>query len=70
MKDRSESARQMMQLLNGYMVTKSIYVVAELGIADRIAQGTTQVAALAKAVGANEDALHRVMRALAMVGIF
>ena len=45
-------------------------MVAQLGVADELAKGPLTPAALAKRVGAQPDALHRVMRALASVGVF
>jgi hypothetical protein len=61
----------MMQMITGYWVSMSIYVVAKLKIADRLqAEQPTPVSDLAKQAGANEDFLYRLMRALAGVGIF
>jgi hypothetical protein len=48
----------------------SVNVVAKLKVADQLKAGPRPVSELAKAVGANEDALFRVMRALASVGVF
>src|SRR5688572_19118203 len=52
------------------MVSAALGVAAQLGVAEQLASGPRSTADLAKAVGANEDALHRVLRALAMVGVF
>jgi ubiquinone/menaquinone biosynthesis C-methylase UbiE len=57
-------------LVTGSWVAQGIHVVAALGVADRM--GTSPLAAgeLAALVGANEDALYRVMRMLAAAGLF
>ena len=52
------------------MVSAALGVAAQLAIADRLANGPRSTGDLAKATGANEDALYRVLRALAMVGVF
>ena len=52
------------------MVSAALGVAAQLAIADRLATGPRSTGDLAKATGANEDALYRVLRALAMVGVF
>jgi C-methyltransferase len=60
----------MMNLINGFGLPRCIWVAAELGIADRLAEMPMYVEDLAGAVGANPDALYRVLRALASAGIF
>lgn len=57
-------------ITGGLWITKSIYVVAELGIADLVADGPQDAAALAAACGAHAPSLYRVLRALASIGIF
>ena len=42
----------------------------QLGLADALKDGPLSVSELAKAAGANADALNRVLRALASVGVF
>ncbi|MGI8579567.1 MAG: methyltransferase [Solirubrobacteraceae bacterium] len=49
--------------------TQVIGVLAELGVADELAAGTATAADLAPRVGADADALHRVMRAAAVDGL-
>jgi C-methyltransferase len=60
----------MMQMLTGKWVSASISVVAELGIADLLANGDKTADELADAVSAHGPSLYRVMRALASVGVF
>jgi hypothetical protein len=58
------------RLIAGYFVSQAIYVAAELGIADRLADGPRLATELARDVGAHDRALYRLLRALASVGIF
>lgn len=60
----------MKQMICAPWVTQSIYVAAELGIADLVAGGPRTVENLAAAVSVNERSLRRVLRALASVGVF
>ena len=41
----------MMQLATGYFVSRAIYVAAELGLADRLADGPLDATALAAQTG-------------------
>ncbi|HEU5336228.1 MAG TPA: methyltransferase [Terriglobales bacterium] len=59
-----------MQLANGFMMSSALYVVTSLNIPDLLAQGSRPVSELARSTGANEDALYRVLRALASVEFF
>ncbi len=61
---------RMLQMLIGGWVAQSIYVAAKLGLADLVASGPKTAAELAKACDANADALYRLLRALASVGVF
>ena len=54
----------------GYIASIALNCVVELNIADRIAEAPRPVAELAHESGANEDALFRVLRLLASLGIF
>lgn len=58
------------QMMNGYRVTQMLYVVAKLGIADHLEHGPRTVDELAAASGAHADALYRVLRTLASLGVF
>jgi hypothetical protein len=60
----------LMQMASGGMITQAIGVAAELGIADQINEGRTQVDEIADATGAHARSLYRVLRSLASVGIF
>ena len=47
-----------------------VHVAVTLGIADRIAEGVTDIGALASASQSDSDALHRVLRHLVHKGVF
>jgi hypothetical protein len=64
------AAATLHRLGTSFWISQSLYVVAKLGVADRLGGGARDVHALASAVGADPDALYRVMRALASVGVF
>jgi hypothetical protein len=53
------------RLLVGFQVTQAIHVAAVLGIPDLLAERAHTSAELADAAGADPDALHRLLRALA-----
>lgn len=61
---------QMMQMTTGYWVSKMIYCAARLKVADELAAGPAPVARVAARVGAHEESLFRLLRALASLGIF
>lgn len=60
----------MMQMLAGKWISASLSVVAELCIADQLANGAKTPEQLAAAVSAHAPSLYRVLRALASVGVF
>ena len=61
----------MTQMIFGLVITKAIYCVAKLNIADTLAaKGPMNCSALAAQSGAHEESLYRLMRALASIGIF
>jgi hypothetical protein len=60
----------MWTLVRGAMATKTLGLVADLGIADKLADGSRPVAQLAGETGTDEDALYRFLRALASDGVF
>jgi SAM-dependent methyltransferase len=58
------------QMINGYWVTGTIHAVARLGVADKIAGTARPVEELARELAVHEDALYRLLRAAAGLGIF
>lgn len=65
---RAES--RVWDLLRGALGTRALGIVAELGVADALADGPKPVTELAREVGAESDTLHRLLRALASDGVF
>jgi ubiquinone/menaquinone biosynthesis C-methylase UbiE len=61
---------RMRDLIVGFCISRSIATVAELGIADRLANGSRTAAELASDCGVQERPLFRVLRALAGEGVF
>ena len=62
--------QRLQQLLHGFRMSQALYVAASLGLADLLADGPQSADALAATTGANADALYRVLRALASIGVF
>lgn len=70
MTDLQTANAELRHKIMGYIVSQAIFVVAELGIADRLAGGPAHVAELARESTVDEQALHRFLRALAAEGLF
>jgi len=66
----AEAREKLSGLLTGYALTQAVYAIAELGIPDLIAEGTTRLDDLAEASGTDRDALFRVLRFLVGHGLF
>jgi ubiquinone/menaquinone biosynthesis C-methylase UbiE len=58
------------RLIVGYRLTQALGVVARLGIADLLQESARSNDDLARACGADSDALYRVLRLLASEGVF
>lgn len=67
---RPPAQEVVLQHITGYWISQLVFVAARFGIADQLARGPQTPTALARKVGADPTALHRVLRALASVGIF
>jgi hypothetical protein len=61
---------QMMQWITTKWITKPIYVISELGIADLMCDGPQSVEALAEKTYTHAPTLFRILRALSSVGVF
>jgi hypothetical protein len=61
---------QIDRMISGYWISQAIYAAAKFGIADQLKDGPKTVRELADATSTNPDALYRLLRALASVGIF
>jgi O-methyltransferase domain len=57
-------------LLRGSLTARVTAIVSELGVADAIGDGSRPVHVLAEELGADPDALQRLLRALASDGVF
>ena len=56
--------------ITGYFASQTIYVAAELGLADLLAEGPRTADELSGATGTHSRSLYRLLRALASLGIF
>jgi hypothetical protein len=57
-------------MLTGMFLARSVFLAAELGLADQLRDGPVPLAELAARTKSNPDALYRVLRALAAAGVF
>ena len=60
----------LLQMAVGKWACQALKVAAALGVADLLAGGAKSVHELARRTGAHEDALYRLLRALASLGVF
>ena len=67
---KAQDFERLMQLSTGMIVTAALQPIARLKIPDLLADGPHQVSQLAAETDMNEDALYRIMRMLASVGVF
>lgn len=65
-----DEASALRQLIMGFRTTQLIFVAAKLGLADHLQHGAQTPQRLAQAVAADPQALYRLLRALASLGIF
>ncbi len=68
--DSQAGEKLLKQIFDGSWMTQAVSVAAELGIADMLANGSCSAEDLANQTNTHCDALYRIMRALASVGIF
>jgi hypothetical protein len=66
----AEDVQRMFQMVTGYWVTQITGTLSILGVPDRLAAGPRRPGEIAAEVGAHPDALSRLMRAAASLGIF
>lgn len=69
-KDEMQTTQTLKQMIAGAWITQGIYVVAQLGIADLLKDGSKSYDELATTTGVDARSLYRLLRALASVGIF
>jgi hypothetical protein len=58
------------QMLTAYRLSRALYVAVQLGIPDQLKEGAKSAEDLAAATQTNADALFRLLRALASIGVF
>jgi hypothetical protein len=61
---------ELLQMLTGKWVSTMISTVARFGVADHLEPGPKSIAELASLTGTQEQALYRLLRAAASVGVF
>jgi hypothetical protein len=64
------AATTLLQMISGIHISRAVYVAAELGIADLLADGPVSVGDLACRTDTDEASLYRVLRLLAALGVF
>lgn len=69
MSDVAAERELMLRLLSGYFYSQTLYVFAQLRIADRLRDGPRDASELAREAGADPEALQRLLRALASLGV-
>jgi hypothetical protein len=67
---QAQDVERIMQMATGMGITAALQPVARLKIADYLAQHPMSASELAEKTGSNADALYRVLRLLASVGVF
>ena len=67
---QSDPVSTVLQIAGGHCLPRCLHVVADLGVADALDETPRTAAQLAASVGADPDALGRVLRLLAAHGVF
>ena len=67
---QTNPVESLLQLSAGYYVSRALHAVAELGVADALGDAPQPAPALADKTGAHPGALDRVLRLLALYGVF
>ncbi|QUQ65454.1 acetylserotonin O-methyltransferase [Kutzneria sp. CA-103260] len=66
----NDDAVRLLRLSEGFGPAQALQFAADLGVADLLGAGPRDAGELAAAVSAHPDALYRLLRALASVGVF
>jgi hypothetical protein len=66
----ASASMALLQLASGSWIGQAVHVAARLGIADQLEDGPKTPATLAEATGTHAGTLHRLLRALASLGVF
>lgn len=62
-------AARLLEMINASWMSQALCVAAELGLADLLAPGSRTADDLARAAGCEQRSMHRLMRALASIGV-
>lgn len=65
-----DAPEQLARMITGYWVSQAIYATAKFGISDLLKDGPRPVDELAAITSTHGEALYRLLRALASVGVF
>jgi hypothetical protein len=68
-RDLAADRTALRRLVNGYQASQALHAVATLGVADALAAGPRSAEDLAGETGTHADALYRVLRAVAALGV-
>ena len=68
--DPQAASQHVFHIASGYIASTALYITVRLKIADRLVGGPKTARTLADETSANEDALYRMLRLLATLGIF
>lgn len=66
----TNAKQELTRHITAFWVSQAIFVAAKLKVADHLAAGALSAGELATRIDCNADTLHRLLRALATVGIF
>jgi hypothetical protein len=70
MRPQAQDVERVMQLAMGMGITAALQPIVRIGVPDVLANGPLAVSEIAAKTDSNPDALYRVMRLLASVGVF
>ncbi|WP_165956678.1 methyltransferase [Kribbella antibiotica] len=65
-----DNGERLQAMVTGYRVSAALSVAAELGLSDELTAGPRTLGELAGAVGADEETLGRLLRALVAAGVY
>jgi len=68
--EQSESAMRLVEISAGYWLPRTLQVVADLGVADKIDREPRTAMEISQDLGVSADALNRLLRLLASHGVF
>ena len=66
----SNPADTLMQIAGGWLLPRSLHLIADLGVADAVDESPRSVTELAGAIGVHAQALARTLRLLSAYGVF